>query len=338
MSPCTRRAGIRSIGVAIGLVVAIQVMFAPLAQAAVALTVGSTLTLDATPVTATVGDQIDLSGQLTFADDSSSADQTITVTRDDDAGTHALPPATTGSDGSYSMTDTVDVGGLVIYHAAFAGIGDVDPSEATDTVSVTKLASRVSLDVSDHAVTFGRSVRLRAHLGRGTGSRVVAIYAKPDGGNEKLVRKATVDRRRVLTASFAPAKDTTFTARYDGDLSHRAAHDTAVTRVRVIVTATLVRYISTAGKYRVYRRGSKAPCVARVAPNHAGFPIRAVLQALVHKRWHTLAMKSFRLNASSVRGIGITGSSNVNFRIRVSLATHADHVGSSSPWRYLRFT
>jgi hypothetical protein len=337
MSPCTRRAGIRSIGVAVGLVVALQVMLAPFAQAAVALTVGSTLTLDATPATATVGDQIDLSGLLTFADASPSAGQTITVTRDDAAGTHPLPDAVTGSDGSYALTDVVDVGGLATYHAAFAGTVDADPSDATDTVSVAKLASKISLEVSDHAVTFGKSVHLTAHLGRGPGSRVIAIYAKPDGGSEKLVRKAKVDRHRDLTASFSPAKDTTFTARYEGDLSHGAAHDAAVTRVRVVVTATLVRNISTSGRYRIYRRGSKAPCVARVAPNHARFPVRAVLQAFVHTRWHTVAKKSFRLNASSVRGIGITGSSNVNFRIRVSLATHADHLGSSSPWRYLRF-
>jgi hypothetical protein len=243
----------------------------------------------------------------------------------------------TESDGSYALIDTVTVGGLVTYHAAFAGAVDVDPSDATDTVSVTKLASKVSLDVSNHAVTFGRPVHLTAHLGRGTGSRVIAIYAKPDGGSERLVRKGKVDRHRALTASFSPAKDTMFTARYEGDLSHRAAHDAVVTRVRVVLTTKLVRSISTSGKYRIYRRGSKAPCVARVAPNHAGFPVRAVLQAFVHRRWHTLAARSFRLNASSVRGIAITGSSNVNFRIRVSLATHHDHLGDTSPWRYLRF-
>ena len=337
MSPCTRRAGIRSIGLAVGLVVAIQIMLPPLAQAAVGLTISSTLTLNATPASATVGDQIDLSGALTFGDASSSAGQTITVTRDDASGTHSVGDAVTASDGSYALGDVVDVGGVATYHAEFAGATGIGPSSASALVSVAKLAAHISIHVSDHAVTFGRSVRLTAHLGRGTRSRLVAIYAKPDGGSEKLVRKAKVDRHRDLTASFSLSKDTTFTARYEGDLAHRAARDAAVTRVRVIVTATLVRYLSTSGKYRIYRRGSKAPCVARVAPNHAGFPISAVLQAFVHKRWQTLARKSFRLSASSVRGIGITGSSNVDFRIRVSLATHADHLGSSSPWRYLRF-
>jgi hypothetical protein len=337
MSLRPRRTGIRSIGVALGLVVAMQVMLAPLVQAAVALTVGSTLTLDATPATAMVGDQIDLSGQLTFADASSSDGQTITVTRDDGGGTHALPPTMTGSDGSYSLTDTVDVGGLVTYHAAFAGTIDFDPAEATDTVSITKLASKVSLHVSDRAVTFGRSVHLTAHLGRGTGSRVLAVYAKPDGGKQKLIRKAKVDQHRDLSASFSPSKDTTFIARYEGDLSHRAAHDAAVTRVRVVVTAKLVRNVATSGRYRIYRRGSKAPCLVHVAPNHAGFSVRAVLQAFVHGGWHTVATRSFRLNASSVAGVGITGSSDVNFRVRVSLATHHDHLGDTSPWRYLRF-
>src|SRR6476660_10275539 len=127
MSPYTRRAGIRSFGAAVGLVVAMQVMVALLAQAAVALTVSSTLTLDA-PATATVGDEIDLSGILTFGDASSSAGQTITVTRDDAGGTQPLPDATTDSNGSYALHDVVTVGGLVTYHAAFAGTVDVDPS------------------------------------------------------------------------------------------------------------------------------------------------------------------------------------------------------------------
>jgi hypothetical protein len=207
----------------------------------VALTVGSTLTLDATPATATVGDHRPLR-DVVVRRPLIERGQTITLTRDDAGGTHALPDAVTGSDGSYALTDVVPVGGLVTYHAAFAGTVDADPSDATDTVSVAKLASKVSLGVSQHAVTFGRAVHLKAHLGRGTRSRAVAIYAKPDGGREKLIRKAKVDRHRDLHASFSPSKDTTFTARYEGDLSHRGADDAALTRVRV-VTAKLVRNI-----------------------------------------------------------------------------------------------
>jgi hypothetical protein len=43
------------------------------------------------------------------------------------------------------------------------------------------------------------------------------------------------------------------------------------------------------------------------------------------------------LNASSVAGFAIRGSPKVNFRVHVSLPTHHDHLGDTSPWQYLRF-
>src|SRR3954463_8629213 len=128
---------VRGIALAGALVVALQ-LASPVAALA---TTASALTLDAKPSKATVGDQIDLSGTLTFADLSSSADQTITLTREDATGSHPLGDVVTTADGSYSATDTVDVGGLVTYDASFAGTVDDDPANATDTVSVAKLPS-----------------------------------------------------------------------------------------------------------------------------------------------------------------------------------------------------
>jgi hypothetical protein len=330
----TLRPSVRTVALAGALVVALQ-LAAP--TGALAAT-GTALTLAATPATAKVGDAIDLSGTLSFADLSSSAGQTITLTRDDAAGSgQPLGDVVTDSDGSYSATDTVDVGGSVTYHASFAGSPGYDPAQASDDVTVSKLASKVSLAVSARAVTFGTPVHLTAHLGRGTESRVVAIFAKPDGGSEKRIRKARVDRHRDLHATFTPSKDTTFTARFDGDLAHRGAHDEAVTRVRVIVRAQLKKAVARSGRYRIYRRGTRAPCVVRVLPNHKGFAVRATLQMFTNGRWRPSAKKAFPLNASSLAGFAIRGTANVNFRVHVSLPTHADHLGDTSPWLYLRF-
>jgi len=330
----TLRPSVRTVALAGALVVALQ-LAAP--TGALAAT-GTALTLAATPATAKVGDAIDLSGTLSFADLSSSAGQTITLTRDDAAGSgQPLGDVVTDSDGSYSATDTVDVGGSVTYHASFAGSAGYDPAQASDDVAVSKLASKVSLAVSARAVRFGTPVHLTAHLGRGTESRVVAIFAKPDGGSEKQIRKARVDRHRRLHATFTPAKDTTFTARFEGDRAHRRAHDEAVTRVRVIVRAKLTKAVGRSGKYHIYRRGTRAPCVVRVLPNHKGSAVRATLQMFTNGRWRPSAKKAFPLNASSLAGFAIRGTANVNFRVHVSLPTHADHLGDTSPWLYLRF-
>jgi hypothetical protein len=328
-----RRFTFRSIAIAAALSSVLQVGSPLAAHAAI----GSTLTLSASPHSAQLGDQIDLSGTLAFDDASPSGGQTITLTREDASGSHPLPDATTDSNGTYSSTDTVDVGGQVTYHASFVGDSTYGPAEASGSVSVAKLRSHVSLAVSAPVVRFGTRVHLTAHLARGTESRELAIYAKPDGAHEKLVRKARVNRHRDLRATVTPSKDTTFIARYDGDLTHRAAHDDAVTRVRVMVHAKLTKAVARSGRYRIYRRGAHAPCIVRVLPNHKGFAVRAVLQMFTNGGWHRSAARSFRLNASSVAGFAIRGSSNVNFRVRVSLPTHHDHLGDTSPWQYLRF-
>ncbi len=168
-------------------------------------------------------------------------------------------------------------------------------------------------------------------------SRVVTISAKPDGGSEKVIRAGAVNHHRDLHATFTPSKDTTFIARYDGDLAHRASHDGAVTRVRVIVKATLSNFVAKSGKYHIYKKGSRAPCLAHVIPNHKRFAVRATLQMFVHHRWRKSAARSFRLNGSSVVGFAIRGTPKVNFRVHVSLPTHSDHLGDTSPWQYLRF-
>jgi hypothetical protein len=324
----------RAIALAASLVVALQLASPSVAQAAT----GSTLTLTAKPSSATVGAKITLSGTLAFADMSPAENMTISLTRDDAAGTgQPVGDVATEPDGSYSATDTVHVGGTVTYHASFAGTTDYDPASASDTVSVAKLPTHVSLHTSADAVRYGTPVHLTAHLGRGTESRVVAVYAKPDGGSEKLVRKAKVDRHRDLRATFAPSKDTTFIARYDGDASHRSAHANAVTRVRVIVRAKLAKAVARSGRYHIYRRGAHAPCIVRVLPNHKGFAVRATLQVFTKGSWRKSAARSFRLNASSVVGFAVRGSPNVNFRVHVSLPTHHDHLGDTSPWQYLRF-
>ncbi len=328
-----RPISVRWIALAGALVVALQLATPIAAHAAT----GSMLTLQAKPAKAVVGDHIDLSGTLTFDDASSSAGQTISLTREDAAGSHPLPDVVTDGYGSYAATDTVDVGGQVTYTASFAGTTDYDPATASDTVSVAKLASHVSLAVSARTVTFGTSVHLTGHLGGGTATRTLSISAKPVGGSETLVREADVGRHRDLHATFTPSKDTTFIARYDGDLTHRSAHNNVITRVRVIVRAKLTKAVARSGRYRIYRRGSRATCIARVMPNHKGFSVRATLQMFTHGRWRKSAARSFRLNASSVTGFAIRGSPNVNFRVHVSLSTHRDHLGDTSSWQYLRF-
>jgi hypothetical protein len=243
----------------------------------------------------------------------------------------------TESDGSYSATAKVVAGGTTTFNADFPTDGTYDAANASDTVSVTKLSTNVGIKVSDNAVTFGATVRITGHLGKGTDSRVLELYAKPDGGHQILLRKAQVNSDRDLSTSYKPSRDTTFIARYDGDLAHKASQDSAVTRVRVILKAKLIKFVSTSGKYKLYKGGSYGHCLVHVSPNHSGHNVKGILQAFSGGHWKTVDSGSFPLNRKSSVELLVHGSSNVNFRLMAKLPTHSDHLGDSSKWLYLRF-
>ena len=298
---------------------------------------GSTLTLSATPDHPTVGDQITLTGTLTYDDGPLTGGETVGLTRTDATGTHTVGQAAVALDGSYQLHDKARVGGDATYEASFDGSDHHKASVASDTVTVNKLASHVSIRLSDQAVSFGHAVHITGHLGSGTQSRVLELFAKPDSGQQRLIRRAKVDRHGNLSASYTPSRDTTFIAHFDGDLKHRSAQDSAITRVRVILTAKLTKYVSTSGRYRIYRGGSYAHCEVHVSPNHAGFRIHATLQGYVGGHWKVFDTDSFPLNSKSSIEFVLYGTSNVNFRVKAALPTHTDHLGDASPWLYLRF-
>jgi len=298
---------------------------------------GSTLTLSATPDHPTVGGQITLAGTLTYDDGPLTGGETVGLTRTDATGTHTVGQAAVALDGSYQLHDTATVGGEATYEASFDGSDHHKASVASDTVTVNKFASHVSIRLSDLAVRFGRAVHITGHLGSGTQSRLLELFAKPDGGQQRLIRRAKVDRHGNLSASYTPSRDTTFVAHFDGDLKHRSAQDSAITRVRVILTAKLTKFVSTSGRYRIYRGGTYAHCQVHVSPNHAGFQIHATLQGYVGGHWKVFDTGSFPLNSMSNLEFVLYGTRNVNFRVKAALPTHTDHLGDASPWLYLRF-
>ncbi len=299
--------------------------------------IGSTMELTATPTDTRVGEKISLAGSLTFDDASTTAGQTMTVWRWDPNGMTVIGDVTVAADGTFHLHTPAHIGGTATYTASFAGAAHYKPSEASDSVNIAKLRSHVSVEVSDTAVPFGHAVRVTGHLGAGTMSRRLELYAKPDGGHKILIRKGKVDRHRNLSTSYTPNRDTTFFAYFDGDLKHRPDEDSAVTRVRVILHAKLTKFVSTSGKYKIYRGGTYAHCVVHVAPNHAGSDIHVTMQGYVNGHWKVFDTDAFPLNRKSNLEFVLYGSSNVNFRAKAKLPTHKDHLGDSSPWLYFRF-
>lgn len=302
------------------------------------LAIASTLTLSATPPAVDLGDPIDLDGVLTLGGSTAPGGRTITLTREDPGGSAVTVGSdTTAANGSYHLQDTPPGGGTYTYRATFAGAGHVAPAAATDTVDVIKPKAAVSIQVSKRVVRYGGSIRITGHLGAGTESRILKITARFAGGGQRVLASAPVDADGDLAVTYRPPKTATYVATFSGDAVTARAQDSVKAKVRLLLHAELIGSRSTSGDYEIYRRGSVAKCNVRVEPRHARARIDVVLQAFVHGRWVKADSGSFRLTLQSRAVIGVRGSSGVNLRVRVSTPSHADHLGDSSPWLFLRF-
>jgi hypothetical protein len=299
--------------------------------------VGSTLSAEATPANARVGDTISVDGVLTLEGDTDPSSRTLTVSRKQGASVVALGDTVTGLGGAYHFED-VPPAGNHRYIVSFAGGDHIDPASAEDTVRVEKRRTRVTIRVSDALVEIGQAVTVTGHLGAGTESDVLELYARTTDGRKRLLRSRRVDENRNLKLTLKPAETLAFIARYDGDDSHEAAEDIAVTKVRVKLIAKLRNFTSTSGAYKIYPGGGTATVVVGVTPNHSGDYVRFTMEVHRSGSWRIVDTASFRLNRDSVVAVYARGPSGNKFRIQAVLPSHADHMGDTSPWLYFRFS
>ena len=108
--------------------------------------------------------------------------------------------------------------------------------------------------------------------------------------------------------------------------------------MRSKTTIALSGGYGTSGKYRLYHVGRKAYMRGTVAPNHAGLLLKFVAQRYYSGGWHTVASGRYPLQANgSAYAYFYTNLRGV-YRARCVFGGDADHLGSSSVWKYLKFT
>lgn len=91
----------------------------------------STITVNAPPK-ANRGQQVTVTGQLSFEHTGPSAPYSLQVERKDRDGTHPLPDVTTAADGSYSFSEAPREGGPSTYTVTFQGDATTWPSSGSD--------------------------------------------------------------------------------------------------------------------------------------------------------------------------------------------------------------
>lgn len=190
-----------------------------------------------TPVSWGVGTQLQIAGNVTFADHQQHAVQ-LQVSRRQNGVTTVLPPVTTtlGAN-TFSFTDTPPLVGTASYTITYAG--DVFNKYAALTAKVTTQKMKPVLSLTPQVFPGGAST-VTARLVGGATNHAVTITARPAGGKSVVVATGPVDSLGVLAASYHLTASTTFTATYTGDAQYTSTTSTAVASPQTVTPATLV--------------------------------------------------------------------------------------------------
>jgi hypothetical protein len=203
--------------------------------------------------------------------------------------------------------------------------------------TVPLLATTTSLAASKSTVNYGKSLTLTAHV-TGTKTGKVRLYAKPYGGTKMLLKTASLSSG---TASFTakPRRKTTYSAAFvENDTYASSTSSGRTVAVRARTTLALRGGYGTSGKYRLYHAGSKAYMTGTVVPNHAGSSLKFVAQRYYSGGWHTVASATYPIQSDGSAYAYFYTNGSGSYRTRCTFGGDADHLGSSSTWRYIRFT
>ncbi|OJF11210.1 hypothetical protein [Couchioplanes caeruleus] len=290
----------------------------------------TTLTLAAPPTVARLG-SLTLSGSL------GAGAGTLTVSRKDLSGTHALPDVIADASGAFTVLDKPAVGGTNTYTVSWAGNDVAAAASAQASVTVSRRATNVT--ISTNATTYGYNgvATVTAKLGTTHDSRALCVYATPRGGTKTKVKCGT----GTVTATYRTTRRTTFSAVFTGDQWYLPATATKSVTARARMQQVLVGHHGTSGKYKLYRTSVNPGFAARVTPARPGGCLSIQLQVYASGKWRALqTVKCQTLNEDSAAGgyIGGPRRKGLMFRIRAGFAGDAMNAAATGSWMYIKFT
>jgi hypothetical protein len=276
----------------------------------------------AAPATSTRTQKLTVSGTLSGAP--FAAGGVVKVTKTDLANTSGttLPDAKVAADGSFTFSDTPQIGGANTYRVTYGGDVSHKAGSTSATVQVSRTATSLTI-ATDHATyAYGQTAKITAHLGTTYNKRTVAIYAQPFGGASVLVKSGTVDSHGNLAGSYKLTRNTTFSAVFAGDYRYAPKTVARTTQTQVRVSQKLSGYYTstTIGStlYRVYHRTAKEQLDVTVAPNKAGQCVKFRVQRYYSGAWHTQSTSSCAALSSSSTGrqkMSLTNGLNNRYRV-----------------------
>ncbi|MGK5680657.1 hypothetical protein [Actinoplanes sp. URMC 104] len=271
----------------------------------------------------------------------------VVITRKDAAGSRRVGPTTVPAGGRFTISDKPAKGGTVTYTVAFAGNDDFSPATVTKSFAVgTAGTTTLSLDRNGGVFAYGSTVTLTAKLGATHSSRTVEIWADPFGSDQpsKLVRRAAVNSKGVLTASYKLTRNTTFSAIFRGDAftAARAAKSTVSTKVNVWVAIDKHYGTAVVGgvTYHVIR-SSVDPSFFTHMPQYPGRKPYLTIDFFNGSKWQTWRA-SYSVLQNGVSENILTGTHTIGVRYRVRSAylygKSGDTVNTTTYGNYKYFT
>ncbi len=286
-----------------------------------------------------------LTGSLTAAGSALPAGTTITISRSEAGSTTVKHfTVTTAANGSFSLTDTPPGAGQFTYTAAYSGSATVASATASQTVTITRIPTSLTLAASPSTATYEPTIQVTAHLGKTYTSRTVSIYAQPFGSSSRtLLMTGKANSSGELTASYRAVHSTRLIAVFAGDARYAPATISRAIYVRAKVSESLSGYYRSerisGATYRLFHRKKIMEVHVAVAPDKAGECVEFALQIYYHGSWQGEVTGCGTLSKSSKLTVGVSlakAALGYHYRIRADYirGTDTTNLGNDSPWQY----
>jgi hypothetical protein len=293
-----------------------------------------TVTVEVSPASPQVGEDVTVSGDVTDANGDPVSMAALSGSRTDSAGEHPLM-GMTDADGHYSIQDTPTAYGDVTWTVTW------NETSGRQTATVTRRPTSVSLAVSNDQVRSGATISLTGHLGSPTTDRTLTIYAKPYGEGREQVESGTVDASGDLHASYEIERGTKFIARFKGDDTYAPESAKRSVTVRARLGNTLVGGYDTVHGYRLYHVGSDATVTAHLRPELVDVCLYFKAQRHYSGAWHTVTVSPCLRTGSEGRVSselkGETVQVDKPYRVRAEWRGGPGALADKGPWLKLRF-
>jgi hypothetical protein len=308
-----------------------------------------TLTVSA-PSKGAIGTKLTVTGKLT-ATVPLPAGTKLSVARIDVASPSgkALASVTTKADGTFSFTDTPPAGGDVVYRVTYAGDAAHTAAVKSDTVSIPRTTTSLTLNNNGKVYSYGADVTYTAHLGKTYANRKVEIWADPYGSDKPkvLVKSGTVNSSGNISAVVDMKRDTWVTAVFKGDAKYapKSVRVTGYAKVKISNTVSGHYKTGYVGSHNYYWfRKTKDVLVGTTTSYYKNRAVRYELQMYYNGAWRSGVSDYIPLYSTGkvTVNLGHSGQAGVKFRVRTSYinSSSGDNVNTTTygSWKYLYFT